>query len=37
MNCTASAPMINPITRFMTLSPVTPRNFEMRSAATSMR
>ena len=37
MNCTARAPMISPITRFITLRPVTPSNWRMRSAATSIR
>src|SRR5207245_6160155 len=37
MNCTAMAPMMRPITRFITLSPVTPRKREMGVAARSIK
>ena len=36
-NCMAMAPMMRPITRFITLSPVTPRKREIRVAARSIR
>ena len=35
-NCTAIAPMISPMTRFITLSPVTPKSREICDAARSI-